>query len=163
MDQLVAGDFVGETGAAVAEDAPLPVEQHEIGDRDRLLVVPLLLDVAGLTGTVAERLVLQRAFAALVADRTVERMVRQQQLDHALLGTLGRRRLGFDLHLGRDRDHARRLQLHAATGVDLDEALAAHADRLHPRVVAEVRDVGVVALGGGDDEFALARLERRGR
>ena len=87
-DQRIAGDLVGEAGAAVAQDAALAVEQHEVADRDRLLEVPLLLDVAALAGAVAERLVLQRALAALVADRAVERVVGEQQLEDALLGPL---------------------------------------------------------------------------
>ena len=57
-------------------------------------------------------------------------------------------------------DHARRLQRRAAAGVDLDEAHAAHADRLHPLVVAEARDVDAVALGGLDDQLALAGDDR---
>ena len=81
VDQRVAGDLVGEAGAAVAQDAALAVEEHEVADRDRLLEVALLLDVAALARAVAERLVLQRALAALVADRAVERVVGEQQLD----------------------------------------------------------------------------------
>ena len=61
-------------------------------------------------------------------------------------------RLGVDLHVRRRTGimHAR-LQRRAAAGVDLDDAHAAHADRLHARVVAEARDVDAVALGGVDD------------
>ena len=140
-DQRVAGDLVGEARAAVAEDAALAVEQHEVADRDRLLVVPLLLDVAALARPVAERLVLQRALAALVADRAVERVVGEQQLEDALLGPLRQRRLGVDLHVRRDGDHARRRELRAAPAVDLAQALPAHADRAHPVVPAEARDV----------------------
>ncbi len=88
VDQRVAGDLVGEAGATIAQDAALAVEQHEIADRDRLLEVTLLLDVATLARTVAERLILQRAFAALVAHRAVEWMVGEQQFDDALLQQL---------------------------------------------------------------------------
>ena len=77
--------------------------QHEVADRDRLLVVALLLDEAALARAVAERLVLQRALAALVADRAVERVVGEQELEDAVLRLLGRRRLGVDLHVRRDR------------------------------------------------------------
>ena len=52
-------------------------------------------------------------------------------------------------------DHAARLQRRAATGVDLDEAHAAHADRVHPRVVAEPGDVGAGALARVDEQLAL--------
>ena len=48
----VAGDLVGEPRAAIAEDAALAVEQHEVADRDRLLEVPLLLDEAALARAV---------------------------------------------------------------------------------------------------------------
>ena len=56
-------------------------------------------------------------------------------------------------------DHAARLQRGAPAGVDLDEAHAAHADRVHPRVVAEARDVDAVPLGGVDDQLALAGVD----
>ena len=36
LDQRIAGDLVGEPGAAGAQDAALPVEQDQVGDRDRL-------------------------------------------------------------------------------------------------------------------------------
>ena len=160
VDQRVAGDLVGEAGAAVAQDAALAVEQHEVADRDRLLEVPLLLDVAALARTVAERLVLQRALAALVADRAVERVVGEQQLDDALLGPLRSSATRCRPSCRARPDHARRRQLRTATAVDLDEAHAAHADRAHPLVVAEPRDVLAVPLGGGDDQLALAGRDR---
>jgi hypothetical protein len=50
VDQRVAGDLVGEAGAAVAQDAALAVEAHEVADRDRLLEVALLLDEPALAG-----------------------------------------------------------------------------------------------------------------
>ena len=129
VDQLVAGDLVGEAGAAVAQDAAFAVEVDQVADRDRLLVVALLLDVARLAGAVAERLILQRALAALVADRTVERVVREQQFEHALLGALDLRGVGaHDLAIG-DRGHARHHHHRATRSLDLDHALAAHADR----------------------------------
>ena len=37
LNQRIAGDLVGEAGALGAEDATLPVEQNELGDRDWLL------------------------------------------------------------------------------------------------------------------------------
>ena len=113
-DQRVAGDLVGEAGAAVAQDAALAVEQHEVADRDRLLEVALLLDVAALARAVAERLVLQRALAALVAHRAVERVVGEQQLEHALLGPLRQSATRCSTFMsGGDGDHARRRELRA--------------------------------------------------
>ena len=97
LDQRVAGDLVGEAGAAVALDAALAVEQHEVRQRDGLLPVALLLDEAGLAGAERERLVLQRALAALVAHRAVERVVDEQELEDAVLRLLDRGRVGDDL------------------------------------------------------------------
>src|SRR5690606_30189978 len=75
VDQRIAGDLLREPRAAVAEDAALAIEVDEIADRDRLLEVPLLLDEARFTRAVGDGLVLQRALAALVAHRAVERVV----------------------------------------------------------------------------------------
>src|SRR3712207_8659644 len=52
-----------------AEHAPLAVEQHLAADGHRLGVGALDVDEPALGAAVAHRLVLQRALAALVADR----------------------------------------------------------------------------------------------
>ncbi len=159
-DERVAGDLVGEPGAPVTEDAALAVEQDEVADRDRLLEVALLLEVPALARAVAQRLVLQRALAALVADRAVERVVGEEQLEHALLGplhALGRR--AHDLAVGHVR-HAADHHHRAPRPFDLDEALPAHADRRHPRVVAEAGHVHAGVLARVDDELAGLGLVR---
>ena len=161
VDQRVAGDVLGEAGAPVAEDAALAVEGHEVADRDRLLEVPLLLDEPALARAVGHRLVLEGALAALVADRAVERVVHEQELEDAVLGLLRGLALGLHDHVGRHRDHAGRLERRATARVDVDDAHAAHAHRLHARVVAEARDVGAGALGGLDHELAGHGLDRR--
>src|SRR5512132_528915 len=85
LDERVAGDLVREPRASGTEHAALPVEQYLRGDRDRLLERPLAIHESRVGTAVAHRLVLQRALAALVADRAVERMVDEQQLHDALL------------------------------------------------------------------------------
>src|SRR5207253_3587893 len=71
-DQLaVLGDRLREARAAVAEDAALAVEGDRRRDRDRLLEGALGEGHARVAGPVAEGQVLQRALAALVADRAV--------------------------------------------------------------------------------------------
>ncbi len=96
----------------------------------------LLVGEPRLCGTVAHRLVLQRAFAALVADRAVQRVVGQQELEVADLGLLGDlgRHLRLDDHAGGDLERARRLRLGepaAVAGVrHVNEALPAGADWL---------------------------------
>ena len=158
VDQLVAGDLVGEARAAVAQDAALAVEQHQVADRDRLVEVALLLEVAALAGPVAERLVLQRTLAALVADRTVEGVVGEEQLEHAFLRPLDAVGRGVDdLSLG-DRGHARHDQHRTARPLDLDEALPAHPDGCEPAVVAEPRHVGTGVVARLDHELPWRRL-----
>src|SRR4029077_19106297 len=94
-----------------------------------------------LTGAVGERLVLKRAFPAAVADRTVERVVEQQELEvrDLRLAYLRARVLGGHDHPGRDRDGARRRELGLA--LDLHVALAARARRRQVRVIAKARDL----------------------
>ena len=60
---------------------------------------------------IAHREVLQLAFAALVADRAVERMVDQQELHHALLRLDRLLRVGAHLHAFGDRRRAGRQRL----------------------------------------------------
>ena len=161
----VAGDLVGEPGAAGALDAALAVQQHLARQRDRLGEGALRLDEPRLAPAVGHRLVLQRALAALVADRAVQRVVDEQQLHHAVLRLVGDRggELGLDDHARHDRDGAGRLRLGhpaAVAGVrDLHQALAAGGHRVEQRVVAEPRDLDAQQLGGPDDQRALGHAD----
>ena len=85
-DQLpVFGDVLGEPRAAVAEDAPLPVEGDQRADRDRLVERPLREPAFACCRAPAERQILERALAALVADRAVERVVDEDELERRVL------------------------------------------------------------------------------
>ena len=159
IDLGLPRDLVGEAHTAAALDAALAVEQHELRDGDRLLEVALLLDEARLAGAVGEGLVLQRALAALVAHRAVEGVVDEQELEDAVLGLLDPLRRGVHRHPVLDLDEAARLEGRSARAADLDQAHPADADRRHARVVAEPRDEGAGALGSGDEQIALLRLD----
>jgi hypothetical protein len=154
-DQLVVlGDLLAEAHAAVAEDAALAVDGDQRRQRQRLLEVALGLDEARDAAAPAERDVLQRALAALVADRAVERVVDQQELDDRLLGLLDAVGVGVDDHAVLDRRRAGGLQLGDA--LDLHEAHAARADRLAELgLVAEDGDLDVAVLGGVDEHRVL--------
>src|SRR6476619_6363587 len=88
-DQLgVLADLLAEAHAAVAEDAALAVDRDQRAQRERLLEVALGLDEARRAAAPAERDVLQRALAALVAHGAVERVVDEQELHDRLLRRL---------------------------------------------------------------------------
>ncbi len=147
---LVLRDVLREARAAVAEDAALAVERDQGRDRERLLVRALVEVEARVARSVAVRQVLQRALAALVADRAVERVVEQDELEHRLLSLGGRLRARVHLHAVAGGHRAGGLQLRHA--LDLDEAHAAGADgRAEPRLVTEDRDLDA-RLGGGQHE-----------
>ena len=159
-DELaVLRDALAEARAAVAEDAALAVERDRGRDRDRLLEGELLEAHPRVAGAVAEGEVLQRALAALVADRAVERVVDEDELERPVLS---RRRL-----LGR----ASRLHDHSVLGgeraaglelrhpLELDEAHAAGADRrAEPRLVAEDGDLDAGGERGLDDARPLRNV-----
>ncbi len=119
-----AGDLLPEAHATRALDAARHfLRRHE---RSQVLVEDdaLGLGIAGRRPPVADREILQLAFAALVADRAVERMVDQQEFHHALLRLLRLRGLRPDLHAlgGRGRACGQRLRR------------LFHLDETHPAV-----------------------------
>src|SRR5215217_7825534 len=85
-DQLpVLRNLLGEARAAVAEDAALAVERDQRADRDRLVERALRESHPRVARPPAERQVLQRALTALVADRAVERVVDEDELERRIL------------------------------------------------------------------------------
>src|SRR6185312_13517472 len=127
-----------EADAARAMDAARHAgrdQRPEILLLDRALV---LLEAAAVEA-IGHGLVLQVAFAALVADRAIEWMVDQQELHHPLARLLGLVAVGVDDHAFRRRhgaggDGLRRLLL-------LDEAHAAITGDGEPLMEAEMRDL----------------------
>ena len=154
LDERIAADLVGEPGASGAEDAPLAVEEDQVGDGDRLLVVALDLDEAALARAVGEGLVLEWAFPTLVAHRAIEGVIGEKELEDPLLCLLHRVVPGVDHHPVGDVVGARRHQHRATRPLHLDQAHSAHPDRVHPLVPAETRDVGPVVLCGLDQQRA---------
>ena len=153
LDQRVTRDLVGESGTEPAEDASLAIQQDEVGDRDGFDKPALLFDVARLTRTIRKRLVLQRAFAALVTNGAVEWMVDQQELDDPLLSLGHDVGPGVDDHPVAHRGGTGRDQRHAAGKLDLDQAHPAQPDRLNPPVVTEARDIGPGPTSGVDERL----------
>src|SRR5438128_8471430 len=87
FDGLLAHPFVADARAALAEDATLRI----VGDHRRKIffrVVVFLFGEALFQIAPIEGLLLQLAFAAAIANRAIERMVREQKLEHGPLGLL---------------------------------------------------------------------------
>ena len=123
-----ARDFLSEADAARALDA---ARHRRLDDRAEIFVVdrPLILVEARMTAAIGDRLVLQVAFAALVADRAVERVVDEQELHHPFARLLDHRRIGLDRLAVRGRQRAARLRL-GRSRRHLDQAHAAIAGDL---------------------------------
>ncbi len=149
-----------EARAAVTEDAALAVERDRRRDRDRLLERLLLVLHPRVAGSVPEGQILQRALAALVAHRAVERMVDEDELERPVLA--GRRLLGgarclYDHAVGRLQGAARLELRHA---FELDEAHAAGADRIaEARLVTEDGDLDPGGERRLDDARALRDVD----
>ena len=133
------GDFRGKADAARALDA---AGHRGLDDRAHILVVdrPLVLLVAGEAAAIGHRLVLEVAFAALVADRAVERVVDEEELHHPLARLFHQGGVGADRLAVGGGQRAARLRLGRARR-DLDQAHAAIAGDRQPLVIAEARDL----------------------
>ena len=135
-------------------------QRPEIFVLDRALVV---LEAAGVEA-VGHGLVLQIAFAALVADRAVERMIDEQEFEHAFARLLHRLGVGDD---GGRRAVARGPEIVDAHGAggdglrhagDLDQAHAAIAGDRQALVIAEARDLDAGELAGLDQGDAVRHV-----
>src|SRR5690606_4310921 len=135
------GDLAHDPDAARTLDATRHLGRHERAEvlvRDHALA----LDEARNRTPVAERQILQLAFATLVADRAIERMVYEQELHDVALRRQRARGLGGDLHAIRDRRSAcgLRFRHRLAAELDFDHAHAAVRRNRELAVVAEARD-----------------------
>src|SRR5690606_16763424 len=160
-----ARDLRREADTARAEDASGHAgrdQRTEIGIDLRALrfTEPAEIDPVG------HRLVLQIAFATLIADRTVERMVDEQELHHPLSRLLDHRRLGPDHRRLTFRAGTEVPHLHGTGGGrlrrtthDLDEAHPAVAGYAQTLMVAETRDLYPDQLAGLQDRQVRINLD----
>src|SRR5512145_287443 len=88
-EHRVARDLILETDAARTLDAAFLVEDDQITERHGFPQMEFfIVEKTALAGTMRQGQVLQRALAAFVADRAVERMRREQEFDRAALPIL---------------------------------------------------------------------------
>ena len=140
-----AGHLGREADAARAVDAP----RHDgLDQRADIFVLDraFVLLIAACIDAIGHRLVLQIAFAALIADRTVERMVDQQKFHHAFARLLHHRSLGIKNLRRPILVRWQILHAHGAGGLrfgnadDFDQAHPAISGNRQPLVEAEARD-----------------------
>jgi hypothetical protein len=156
-DLFDAGDLLDEADAARAVDA---AGHDRLDDRTHIFLGhrALVLCEAVVAAAIGHGLVLQIAFAALVADRAIERMIDEQELHHALARLLDefggrddflivrRRQCAGSLGLGRPRLH-------------LDQAHPAIAGDGQPLMVAEARNLLARKLARLQHGRALRNLD----
>ncbi len=159
FDERVTGNLGRKARAPRAQHTAFPVQQYLRGDVDRFRVGPFDVGEPGLGTPVGHGLVLQRAFAALVADRAVQRMVDQQEFHDAALRLVGcfRAELRAHHHVGCDGRGARGQRF--ALAFDLDQALPACADRIEQGMVAEPGNLNAHQLRGPDHQRALGNTD----
>ena len=161
-DLGVAVDVAHEADAPRAQDAPVAIEHQRRSEIDIGLDALAIeraarkLHAAAL-GAEFVREVLERTFAALVAHRTIERMVDQQELEYTGARFHDIRCLGVDDHAVSADSRARRLQLGHL--LDLDDADPAGPVDAEAGMVAVVRKLDAVLDGGLKDRLALLDRE----
>lgn len=160
---VVAGDLVAKADAARAHDAPVAFDIDE-GVELGFLKFALLVGHACVALAILHAVALEHAFATAIADRTIKRVVGQEEFHHAALAIARQLGIGEDMHPGRDgrltgdgrlgqRHHL--VILSRIRQVDFHEAEAAvprHAEGGMPAVMGNVN-----AFAGShvDDGLAL--------
>ena len=132
-ERVVARDVAREADAARAENAAFRVEHDARPEINGFRLVNFRLDEAARALAVIHRVFLQLAFAGLVANRAVERMIDEQRFEHAFAHLFHGRRLRVNFHARRNRRRAgdgrtRRLgDLERAVGIHHRLAVRARA------------------------------------
>ena len=93
------GDFVHEADTAAAHNAAFVVEADVFANIDVLGLLDLGFLEAGLAAAVFDGKFLKFAFAGLVADRAVERVINKEELHHALAVVFDQLAGGADSHV----------------------------------------------------------------
>ena len=99
----VVGDFVHEADTAAAHDAALVIEANARSDIDVLGLLDFVFLEAGDAFAVLDREFLERAFAGLVANGAIERVIDEEKLHHAFAASFDEFAGGADSHVFADR------------------------------------------------------------
>ena len=133
---------------------------HGLHERAPVLLADgaLAFVITRMVAAVADRLVLQIAFAALIADRAIQRVVDEQEFHDAAAAAANHFGIGMDNHTFRDR--------HAAGGdrfrrhfFYFHQAHAAIAGNRKPFVITEAGNFDAGRLGRLDHGGAVRNLD----
>src|SRR3954453_17708143 len=91
-------NFLAETNAARAENAALVIKRHARAELHRFRLFNFVLQETRLRTAIVDAELLQTAFAGLIANRAVKRMVNQEKFHDAALTFLHQRRVGANGH-----------------------------------------------------------------
>ena len=95
---VIVGDLLHEPNTTRAEDTSFVIEDDARTNIDPLWLLDLLFDKARFPVAKFNRKLLKSAFAGLVADRTIERMIDEEKFHHPLAAFLGERRVCAHRH-----------------------------------------------------------------
>src|SRR5262249_21617910 len=83
-EHIVVRNFLAETDAARAENAPLVVKRPPRAELHCFRLFDLVLQETRLRVAVIDTELLQLAFASLITDRAIKRVIDQEKFHHAM-------------------------------------------------------------------------------
>jgi hypothetical protein len=90
---VILRNLLTETNTAGTENAALIIERDTRPEDDIFWLLHFVLEKARLARAEIDAEFLQAAFAGLIADRTIERMINEEEFHHAALAFLDQRRI----------------------------------------------------------------------
>src|SRR5438270_11403183 len=97
-EYIVLGDFVAKSNATRTKNATFVIERNPRSELHRLRLFHLVFEKARAGRPVLDAEFLQLTFARLVADRTIEWMIDEQEFHYAAATLLNHGRTGADPH-----------------------------------------------------------------
>ena len=146
------GDLFAETHAARAMDAAGQIGLDQGADIF-ILDHPFLFLIARDIAAIAEREVLQLAFAALIADGAIQRMIDEEEFHDGFLRVQRSLRAGAHLHVRHDGRGAGGQRLGGLLHLDQTHAAVGRDGKFF--VVAKARDVDIMRVRDLDQHLPL--------
>src|SRR5262249_20491412 len=97
-EHVVMRDFLAETDAARAENAALVIKRYPRAELHVFRLLDFVLQETRLRIAIVDTELLQTAFAGLIADRAIKRVVDEEKFHDTALTFLNQRRVGANGH-----------------------------------------------------------------